>query len=119
LINPTKGDTNMPDIAPFELEDGTLVYVEVEDVDRGMRRVSRGGEEKDACGRFKEALAYVRPAAEEVLNAFREMNTPDEIALEFGLKLSAELGVAFFASTKGDATFKVSLKWSNKPKAEK
>lgn len=105
----------MRDIVEFQLEDGTPVYIEAEDAEGGIRRVSRGEEQKKACVQFTEALTHVRPAAEAVLNAFREMNTPDEITLEFGVKFSARLGAAVFASTEGEATFKVALKWKNRP----
>ncbi len=43
------------------------------------------------------------------------MNTPDEIGLEFGLKFNAKTGV-IFASADSEATFKVSLKWTNEKK---
>lgn len=109
----------MRDIIEFKLEDGTSVYVEAEDVEGGYQRVARGEERGKACKQFTEAITHVRPAAEAVLDAFREMNTPDEIALEFGVKFSAKLGAAVFASTEGEATFKVSLKWSNTRDAEK
>jgi len=58
-------------------------------------------------------VARIKPAAEAVLNAFREMNTPDEIALEFGLKFTAKAGAVFVASAGSEATFKVALKWKN------
>ena len=60
-----------------------------------------------------EGITRVKPAAEAVLNAFREMNTPDEINLEFGLKFSAKAG-AILASVDGEATFKVALKWKGR-----
>jgi hypothetical protein len=102
----------MKKIIEFEL-DGQPVYFETEITEaEGMKRVSRGEEEKPemASSRFTEAVARIKPAAEVVLNAFREMNTPDEIGLEFGLKFNAKAGVVF-ASTDSEATFKVSLKW--------
>lgn len=107
----------MKDIQPFELEGGKIIYVEVTDAERGgMQRVGRSAEEdKKAAKRFKEALEHVKPAAEAVLNAFKEMNTPDEIGLEFGVKFSGKVGV-MLASVDSEATFKVSLKWSNTPK---
>ncbi len=40
-----------------------------------------------------------------------------EIGLEFGIKCNARAGVAVFASVDSEATFKVSLKWKNKPKS--
>lgn len=106
----------MKKLVEFEL-DGQPVYVETEITEaEGLRRASRGGREDEpekAVSRFTDAVARIKPAAEVVLNAFREMNTPDEIALEFGLNFSAKAGVVF-ASADSEATFKVSLKWSNK-----
>jgi hypothetical protein len=104
----------MKKLIEFEL-DGQPVYVEAEVSEaEGVRLVSQGGndEPEKAAARFTEAVARIKPAAEVVLNAFREMNTPDEIGLEFGLNFSAKAGVVF-ASADSSATFKVSLKWKN------
>ncbi|MDM8517898.1 CU044_2847 family protein [Desulfobacterales bacterium HSG16] len=99
----------------FELEDGTPVYIEVEDpkAGQGTQLVSRGGKgiEKSE-NKFTEAVKKIKPAAEAVLDTFRDMNTPDEIGLEFGLKFNAKAG-AIIASVDSEATFKVSLKWIN------
>ena len=106
----------MKHLVEFALEDGTSVLIEAEGEGSGPQRVSRGGEEgapEKAESRFMAAIARVKPAAEVVLNAFREMNTPNEIALEFGVKFSAKAG-AILASADSEATFKVSLKWVNK-----
>ncbi len=105
----------MKTLADFEL-DGKPVYVEIEEDENKVRRVSRTEEGilKTEI-RFTEAIAQIRPAAEAVLKAFREMNTPDEIGLEFGIKLNAKAG-AFFASAASEATFRVSLKWKNDKK---
>ncbi len=104
----------MKKLIEFEL-DGQPVYVETEiSEQQGIELVSLGKEEEPekAVSRFTDAVARIKPAAEVVLNAFREMNTPDEIALEFGLKFNAKTGV-IFASADSEATFKVSLKWKN------
>ena len=68
---------------------------------------SLGGENEpvSADSRFVDAVAKIKPAAEVVLKAFQEMNTPDEIGLEFGLKFNAKTGVVF-ASADSEATFK-------------
>ncbi|WP_417913243.1 CU044_2847 family protein [Candidatus Electronema sp. TJ] len=107
--------TTMKKLIEFEL-DGQPVYVEGEVSEaEGMRLASRGDDDgpEKAASRFADAVARIKPAAEVVLNAFREMNTPDEINLEFGLKFNAKTGV-IIASADSEATFKVSLKWSNK-----
>ena len=101
-------------IVEFILAEGQPVFVEVEDTDENTRqRVSRGDTGPERSGkRFLDAIAQVKPAAEAVLNAFRELNTPDEIGLEFGVKFSASAG-AVLASVDSEATFKVALKWKN------
>ena len=103
----------MKKMIAFEM-DGQPVYVEAEVSEREMQRVSRGGESEplQAESRFVDAVARIKPAAEVVLKA---MNTPDEIGLEFGLKFNAKTGVVF-ASADSEATFKVSLKWTNQKK---
>ncbi|KPA15130.1 hypothetical protein MHK_004663 [Candidatus Magnetomorum sp. HK-1] len=104
----------MKKIIEYQLGDD-LVHVEVdsmpgEDTYRGDR--SQGDKEK-TDNRFKEAIGRIKPAAEAVLESLREMNTPDEIGLEFGIKFNAKAG-AVFASVDSEATFKVNLKWTNK-----
>lgn len=102
----------MKRLVQFELDDGTPIFVEIEDQE-GRQRVGRGeAAVEKAQSRFTEAIARVKPAAEAVLNAFREFNTPQEIALEFGIKFNAQAG-AIIASVDSEATFKVSLKWTN------
>ncbi len=102
------------EIIEFDM-DGEPVYVEVERTGLGAQRVSRGrGEDGVAKAekRFADAIARIRPAADALLNSFKEMNTPDEIGLDFGIKFNAKAG-AVFASVDSEATFKVSLKWKN------
>lgn len=99
----------------FEL-DGQPVYVEAEITEEELLLVAQdtaAGEPIKANSPFTDAVARIKPAAEVVLKAFKEMNTPDEIGMEFGLKFGAKAGM-FFASADSEATFKVSLKWSNK-----
>ena len=103
------------EILEFELADGTPVFVEATDLgdDPDLRRVSRGrAGHLQADSRFEEAVARIRPAAQVLLDSLRELNTPDEIGLEFGLKFNAKAG-AIIASVDSEAAFKVSIKWKN------
>jgi hypothetical protein len=109
----------MKNIIQFEL-DGKPVFIEVEASGETFTfgsqlsgRRNEDGIEEQSGTRFTEAIARIRPAAEAVLHSFKEMNTPDEIGLEFGIKFNAKAG-AVFASVDNEATFKVSLKWKNK-----
>ena len=80
------------EIVQFELSDGSPVYVEVEE--RDAAEVDRAGRGAGAIAKaqdgFVDAMKKIKPAAEAVLTTFQELNTPDEINLEFGIKLSGK-----------------------------
>lgn len=117
----------MKKIVEFEVEGGPPVYVEVEaaraDEDEALagfepvrRSLGRStGDERG--GRWRAAIDQVRPAVEDVIEVFRAVSTPDEIGVEFSLKLNTKVN-AFVFSSDGEATFKVSLKWSNRKPGE-
>jgi len=110
----------MKQLLEFEI-DGGSIFIEGDDSapeksGRALRGRSQGDSGDGRTQRFIEAVEKVRPAAEAVLKAFQEMNTPDEIGLEFGVKFNAKAG-AILASVDSEATFKVSLKWTNKEKS--
>lgn len=105
-------------LVEYTLEDGSSVYIEIEDEARrgGRQRLGGRGEAEEAAregGAFREALDRIRPAAEEVVATFQDLKTPDEISLDLSLKVAG--GANFFVFTSGsEATFKVSLKWTRK-----
>jgi hypothetical protein len=109
-------------IVEFEVEGGPPVYVEVEaarveddEALAGFEPVERSlarGADRERGGRWRAAIEQVRPAVEDVVEVFRRVATPDEIGVEFSLKLNTRVN-AFVFSSDGEATFKVSLKWSN------
>ena len=103
------------DVLEFQLADGTPVFIEGADDSSatGLRRVARG--EQGAAKvdqRFEDAIARIRPAAQVLLDSLQDLNRPEEISLEFGIKFSASAG-AIFASVDSEAAFKVNIKWKN------
>jgi hypothetical protein len=102
------------DLIELKLADGTSVFVEdtgTAPAGQGPQRVSRGSTgAQQADSRFEEAVARIRPAAEALLDSLKELETPDQIDLEFGLKFNAKAGV-IFASVDSEAVFKVALTW--------
>lgn len=96
----------------IEFADG--ITVEVDDKESGpVTRSGAGGSEKSdkTDQRFQDALARVKPIAEGVIGKLRDLTvTPDEVNVEFGVKLSAKAGV-ILASADSEANFKISLKW--------
>lgn len=104
----------MRKLVEFPLEEGGSVFVEADaesftgEVTRGMRPRELASE----AGQTLEAsLARVQPAAVAIVDRLRALaDAPEEIQVEFGITLSAELG-AFVAKASGDANFRVSLRW--------
>ncbi len=96
----------------FTLDSGEEILIEAAEAgaEEAYGRVGRG-EIIEEGGRFADAVRSIKPAVEQVLEVFREMEAPDEIALEFALKFEAEVGVVIAKGTTG-ANFKVSVKWA-------
>jgi hypothetical protein len=60
----------------------------------------------------KAAVTYIR-------NAFAELNTPNELSLEFSIALKGKGGIPVLAEQSAEATFKISAKWINAKAEEK
>ncbi len=104
----------MSEIIEFRLESGGSVYVEAEeDAASGPRPAGRGEQAiQKASETFETALEKVKPAARAVVQAFRELNEPDEIGLEFGIQFKSAANV-FVLTGEANAAFKLSLKWKS------
>ena len=103
----------MKKLVEYELENGGTVLVEVEVPDEpGMKAagVSAGKMVEKAKQTFDAALDQVGAVSEVVLGKLRQISSPDEIQVEFGLKMNLE-GSAFIATAGAEANFKVALKW--------
>jgi hypothetical protein len=98
----------------FSLEDGGSIMVEMAEPvsPDGVLRAGRRDQLADkASDTFEAALEKVKPAASSMIAKLRSLpDAPEEIEVEFGLKLSAEAG-AIVASVSGEAHYKVTLKW--------
>jgi len=109
---------NMNQLVEFPLQDGNSIIVEVDEPgDAGLVRAARPGEiVAKAQQSFEDALDQVKPAASAIIAKLRNLHDgPDEISVEFGIKLSAEAG-AFIAAAGIEANYKVALKWSKSSK---
>lgn len=92
---------------------GEVVRIQIREVDESLVRVGRGGRTVARAGQsLGQMLDTVRPVADSFVARFRELaHAPDEIALEFGVSLSAEADVVI-ASTATAANFSVTLTWN-------
>jgi hypothetical protein len=108
------GGEQMNHLIEFPLEDGGTILVEVEQLapEEGVVPATTPGEVVvKAAQTFEHALVKVKPAANAIINKLRGLSDPpDEIEVEFGLKLDAEAG-AFVASVGAEANYKVTLNW--------
>jgi hypothetical protein len=93
----------------FTLDDGSQVLFEPAESDL----VALHGGPPDVLdgGRLTARLQGVAEAAEEVAGSLRSRLVPDEVSLEFGLKVSGGVNW-FFAKAQGEGTIKVTLKWA-------
>ncbi|MFG1696740.1 CU044_2847 family protein [Nonomuraea sp. NPDC049309] len=105
----------MTELVRWELEDGGTVLVESgsgEETDGGWESAGIGaGTLRQAKLRLEESLSDVRDAAAAALRTFRDLPIgPDEVELEFGVKLQAEVG-AVVAKGKTEGQLVVRLRW--------
>jgi hypothetical protein len=107
-------------LVEFPLEGGGSVVVEVEEqeppdeaiVRRGFSDRHRSGEVVARAGQTLEAaFGRIQPAAGAMVTRLRDLpDAPEEIEIEFGVRLSAEVG-AILAHTAGEANFRITLRW--------
>jgi hypothetical protein len=99
----------MAEFLRFTLDDGSEVMFESAESDlvapRTEQPVVREG------GSLTERLHGVAEAAEEVAGSLRSRLAPDEVSLEFGLKVSGGVNW-FFAKAQSEGTIKVTVKWA-------
>lgn len=106
----------MSDLLRFDLADRGSIMVEVDADEPGIARASRVGNLITSTAEsFENALDHVRRAADAALSGFRNMEArPDEVQIQFGVRLNAEAG-AVIAKTGADGHLQVSLTWRREP----
>ena len=76
-----------------------------------------GGHDVVDGGDLGDRLTPIARAAEEVSRGLRERLGPDEIELDFGVKVSGGVSWWFFAKANGEASIGVKLRWKAIPPA--
>ncbi|MEO5953178.1 MAG: CU044_2847 family protein [Chloroflexia bacterium] len=106
----------MKRLVEFATEDGGSILVEIEDDLRvGSGATLRGGAASNMIEKarvsYEEALDKIKGAAGMIITKMRSLpDSPDEIGVDFGIKLSADIG-AILASTSAEAQFTLHLVW--------
>jgi hypothetical protein len=104
----------MTTLLDVPLADGGSFIVEVDETH--ARPVTRSGRTTEAVVRggqtFEQAIERLSPAFAVLFARLRDATErPDEIEIEFGLKLNTEVG-AIVARTGAEANFRVVVRWS-------
>jgi hypothetical protein len=94
------------------LDSGDAITVEIDDTEAGIVRAARPGEVvATATKSFEAALERLRPMAQSLVDKLGNLSErPEEIGVEFGMKLSVDAG-AVIARSSAEANFKVTLQW--------
>ena len=99
----------MAEFVRFTLDNGSQVLFESAESD--LVALHRGAPEVLDGGKLTARLQGVAEAAEEIAGSLRARLVPDEVSLEFGLKISGGVNW-FFAKAQGEGTIKVTVKWA-------
>lgn len=99
----------MAEFVKFVLDDGSEVFFESAESD--LVALHSGEADVADGGRLQVRLESVANAASQVAESLRSRLTPDEVALEFGLKVSGEVNWWFFAKNQAEGTINVTLTW--------
>jgi hypothetical protein len=104
------GGVVMAEFVRFTLDDGSEVMFESAESD--LVALHGGQPDVRDGGRLTDRLQGVAEAAQQVAGSLRSRLVPDEVSLEFGLKVSGEVNWWFFAKAQSEGTIKVTLKWA-------
>src|SRR4051794_31050734 len=108
----------MAEYVRFDTDKGSVV-VEVAEGEAGLELASRDGVIAGAKRKLQDSLVEVRDAAVSTLEVFRDGTVlPDDIEVEFGIKLNAEVG-AVVAKTALEGHFVVKLHWHGDTEVER
>jgi hypothetical protein len=96
------------------LDNAAPVVMEIDDeaADSGVVRSARPGEViATATESLGAALEHLQPMAQTILSKLRTLaESPDEIDVEFGLKMTVGAGLVV-AHSSAEANFRVTLQW--------
>lgn len=100
-------------LVEFPVEGGGRLLVQADDADLPgnleLAAVRPGEIAARSSETVEHALDQIKPALDSVVKRLREMS-PDEVTVEFGVMLSAEIG-AVVAKGSAEGHFTVSLTW--------
>lgn len=121
----------MSQIAPLTLDDGTIIYIEVnentpvippreettreftrEDYGRGSKGIS--GQREPIAGGFQAIEGTIAAYTTYTLNAFKKIANAniDKVTLEFGVKLAGKAGIPYITEGSAESNLKITVECS-------
>lgn len=115
-------EINATNAVPFETDSGYTFYVEVSgDINDLSSHRAGGGQLAGGGGKAKKALLEVQEVGDTIAEVCRAIHErvgevlnevkPDEMTLEFGVKLAGKAGIPLVTEGSAEATFKINAKW--------
>ncbi|MEM7064611.1 MAG: CU044_2847 family protein [Cyanobacteria bacterium P01_B01_bin.77] len=111
----------MAQLAPIQLEDGTIIYIEAEETvtappvppSEELTRTPKGPGDQ-AIRNFQTMQGTIRTYTAHTLNAFKNMATAnvDKVTLEFGIKVAGEGGVPYVTQGSAECNLKITVECS-------
>ena len=111
----------MAQLAPIQLEAGTIIYIEAEEAitpppvpsTDGPNRTPKGAGEQ-AIRNFQAMQGTIRTYTAHTLNAFKDMATAnvDKVTLEFGITVAGEGGVPYVTKGSAECNLKITVECS-------
>ncbi|GAA3216497.1 CU044_2847 family protein [Dactylosporangium siamense] len=103
----------MKEFVEVPVDEGLGLIVETVEVRAGTVAAGRLHDMADAAVEsFDSAMSRVRVAAGTVVRRMRDMaDPPDEVTVEFAVKLATQAGVVI-ANTSAEANLSVTLRWT-------
>ena len=106
----------------FELDDGTIVYIESAEIPKGASGLIPGTPHvtDQSAISFGKSVETIRKMAVALIDNLRSgfAEQPDEISVSFGLKASADVGNLVVSRGGMEANYNVSLRWREDEKQE-
>jgi len=119
------GETSlMIKLVPIEVDENTVVYLELDDAvvepPRGSReaaapiRKARGNATEGALRRFGIVDGSVSAFVQQTLDAFRGVANAnvEKVTLEFGINVSGEAGIPYITKARGEGNLSVKVECS-------
>ncbi len=114
----------MASFLKFELEDGTVVYVEASETQKSSGGLLPPSHNENASGQpilsFEKSFGAVQKMAATIMKNLHDgfEVEPDEVNISFGVKASTEISNLMISRRGLDSNFDINLRWKKEKKED-